>query len=166
MRQEKLLIKIRIILLLIFCHTLVYGDENQNDYYHLNINGGADIAQGLNIGVMALPLEHISIGINYGRDVLNFVAFTDQNNRFSISGNYNNANMMIGLTYTKILFINDKISSDEFIFSLNIGSYAIYESGLSFFYRFGILLWSENNNAANKIHVWPNIGLGANFNLF
>jgi hypothetical protein len=144
-------------------------EEQLDDYHHVNINLGVDLAKGVNAGIVVIPVEYIFLGFNYGRDVANFLSASDLNERYSIGFYYHGtlgSRAFLSAYYTKVNFLDENIITKQDIYSLNFGSFSIYQNSFTYYYHVGILFRHEQNSSGSESVILPNIGIGTSLNFF
>jgi hypothetical protein len=132
------------------------------------IYASASISAGLRVGGIIQIHDNLGLEGSFGKDIANFIGPSDPNLRYSfgitIFPNFNYS-FIINTTYSFIDYLSDTFNfNNEYIISLNVGSFDINKRGLIFFYKAGINLKNINSYQNNNSFIYyPNFDIGIGY---
>jgi hypothetical protein len=154
---------------LIFANSLIDSfcqeepEEELSSQY--SIFGSASLYSGLRVGGRIQFFEQISFEGSWGKDILNFIAPSDPNYRYSIGLNYytdSESNFIINFTYTHPYYPSDFIV-DQHFFLLNLGILPNKQKGINLFYDAGVGLKLDKNLGGNDLYYLINLQIGIGY---
>jgi len=140
---------------------IVHRTENNSNSSapKFDVHIGAGAVPGGRIGVRYLFIENISVELAYGANLVNFIALSDPNTRYTTGLNYHLANSIAAVTLLVTYVDYPNFDYEELLISPNFGIIPIRKSGFQVFIRAGISIIMQNDNPSGD---WKYEDFGGN----